>query len=346
MVRRDFPKMNYRVCFEVSEIDQAAWSEFVYNHPQGNIFQTPQMFAAYREDRKYEPLLVVIFDEHNKIDALLAALIQREGRGCIGNLTARSITWGGPLVKNNDPELTAALLNEYDKIAGEKAIYSQFRNLWNFGDLKSIFRDRGYIYEDHLNILVDLTRTKEQLWKEIDSKRRNEIRRAEREGTTVREINDIAEVEECVAILRAVYREAALPFPADSFFSNIYRQLAGKEYIKFFGAFNDNKLIGTMAVFTYKKTIYNWYAGSYKQYYNKYPNDLLPWEVMLWGKQRGFTIFDFGGAGKPGKAYGVRDYKKKFGGEFYHFGRFEKIHKKILYKIGKIGYFFYKYTRR
>ena len=35
----------------------------------------------------------------------------------------------------------------------------------------------------------------------------------------------------------------------------------------------------------------------------------------------------FGGAGKPDKPYGVRDYKLKFGGQLVNWGRFEKVHK-------------------
>ena len=51
----------------------------------------------------------------------------------------------------------------------------------------------------------------------------------------------------------------------------------------------------------------------------------------------GFNQFDFGGAGKPNQHYGVRDYTLKFGGKLVNFGRYEIVHKKHLFKIGKIG---------
>ena len=76
---------------------------------------------------------------------------------------------------------------------------------------------------------------------------------------------------------------------------------------------------------------------NYPEYYNKYPNDLIPWEVFLWGKEHGFELFDFGGAGKPNKPYSVRDYKLKFGGELVNYGRFEKVHKPLLMEMGKTG---------
>jgi len=73
------------------------------------------------------------------------------------------------------------------------------------------------------------------------------------------------------------------------------------------------------------------------------PNDVLPWHIFLWGKQNGFKVFDFGGAGKPNIPYGVRDYKLKFGGKLVNFGRFELIHKPVLYRLGLIGLFLFKF---
>ena len=46
--------------------------------------------------------------------------------------------------------------------------------------------------------------------------------------------------------------------------------------------------------------------------------------------------------GKPNQHYGVRDYKLKFGGKLVNFGRYEIVHKKHLFKIGKIGYYLFK----
>jgi serine/alanine adding enzyme len=111
---------------------------------------------------------------------------------------------------------------------------------------------------------------------------------------------------------------------------------------KIFLAMSEGKIIGTMYVLCFKDVMYDWYAGSFKAYYNKYPNDLIPWEAFLWGKMNGYKYFDFGGAGKPDIPYGVRDYKLKFGGELVNYGRFEKIHKPFLMELGKLGLKTYK----
>ena len=44
------------------------------------------------------------------------------------------------------------------------------------------------------------------------------------------------------------------------------------------------------------------------------------------------------GAGKPDDGgYGVRDFKLKFGGELFEYGRFKHISSKFLYSIGVLG---------
>ena len=101
----------------------------------------------------------------------------------------------------------------------------------------------------------------------------------------------------------------------------------------FFGAYLHDELVGTMYTLCYKGLIYDYFAGSNSIHYKKFPNSLIPWEVMMWGKNNGMILFDWGGAGKPGIPYGVRDYKEQFGGQYVNFGRFEKINKPILFRI-------------
>jgi lipid II:glycine glycyltransferase (peptidoglycan interpeptide bridge formation enzyme) len=325
----------YRI---IKEIDREKWSEFVYNHPYGNIFQTPEMFDVFKETKKNEPIVFAVINiEINKIIGVLVSVIQKEYSGIIGSFTARSIIWGGPLIINSNEEVNKILINYYNKNIKRKAIYSQFRNLWNQESNLKYFESNGCKYEEHLNILIDLKKSEDELWKDVYSKRRNEIRRAKKEGTTVKELKDEHELKESYNILKEVYARASLPLHEWSMFEVAYKILFPKNMIKFFGAFYKNKIIGTIVILCYKDRIYDWYAGSHKEFYNKYPNDLLPWEVFLWGKRNGYKIFDFGGAGKPGQPYGVRDYKKKFGGVFVNFGRFEKIHKPFMMKIGKLG---------
>jgi serine/alanine adding enzyme len=320
-----------------NRIDKDKWSAFVLGHPNGTIFQTPDIFDVYLATKNYEPVVVASTDK-NELNGILVAIIQKEYPGLVGWLTARSIIWGGPLAKENNPEIIASLLEHYDRLVKHKAVYSQFRNLFDMNTASGLFIRLGYYHEEHLNILIDLNPSEEQLWKGIHSKRRNEIRKAEKEGVTVDEINNPDNIRRSYSILKEVYQRAKLPIPDQSLFNNAFKILGSKGYMKVFGAFYQKKLIGTMYVFSYHKRIYDWYAGSFRDYYKKHPNDLIPWVVIKKSKAQGFSVFDFGGAGKPGMPYKVRDYKQQYGGEVMNFGRFEKINQPFIYNISKLAF--------
>ena len=104
---------NYKVVFHLEKIK---WSEFVYNHPNGNIFQTPEMYKVYEATKNYEPVLVAAIDDNKNILGILLAVIQKEYSGLLGNFTARSIIFGGPLIKDNKSEVLDLILQEYNNI--------------------------------------------------------------------------------------------------------------------------------------------------------------------------------------------------------------------------------------
>ncbi len=324
-----------KIITDPSEIDLNKLEKFVYHHPHGNFFQSTKAFLFFKAVDNYEPVLIVALDGEEIVGSLISIVI-REGKGLKGYFSSRCIVWGGPLVKDENPEVYSIILSKLNEIAHKKAIYSQFRNFFALNSIKENFNKQGWLFEEHLNIIVDLSKSDDVLWKEVHSKRRNEIRRAEKEGTSFKVLGNRDELDITYHILKEVYDRAKLPLPGIKFFETAYDILA-PDHFKIFLAINQKKIIGIMYVLCFKGIMYDWYAGSYKAYYKKYPNDLIPWKAFLWGQNNGFNKFDFGGAGKPGIPYGVRDYKKKFGGDFVNYGRFEKIHKPFLFQFGKLG---------
>ncbi len=320
-----------------NEIDREIWERFVHDHPLGTIFQTPMMFEAFQESLNHRPFIFAAM-RGKRIIALLSGVVMRQYSGLFGVMTARAIVWGGPLVEGNDVGIVQQLLQHYNAAMKKGAVYSQFRNLavmeWASPELES----QGFRHEDHLNIILDLGVSEEELWRGIHGKRKNEIRRAQREGTTFVVRDDDEALEQAYDILKEVYRHARLPFPDISLFHAVRSRSRFGSGLKIFSAENRGRMIGVMLALVYKERIFDWYAGAYRSYHNKYPNDLIPWEVMRWGKAHGFRIFDFGGAGRQGIPYGVRDYKKKFGGKQENFGRFEKVHRPLIMRMARIGF--------
>ena len=330
------------VITELTPEKEGDWNEFLQKHPEGNIYQSPGMYSVYRDTPGYDPLVLFTRNPDGVLNGIMLSVRIRSLRGLAGALTSRSVIWGGPLTIRNDSGLVRILFEAYRQNMQSDVIYTQVRNIFPHSNWTAVLEEKGYTWSDHLNILVGLDRPEEEIWKDVHSKRRNEIRRAPREGTIFRPDNSVESLDECYKILKTVYARARHPLPDKKYFGNLHRHLEANQQIRIFTARHTEKIVGCMICLAWESTLYDLYAGSYPEYYNVYPNDLIPWEVFKWGRENGYTRFDFGGAGKPGVPYGVRDYKKKFGGEMIHTGRFECRHRPVLYSLASAGLKTYK----
>jgi lipid II:glycine glycyltransferase (peptidoglycan interpeptide bridge formation enzyme) len=331
---------DYLLIKDPLSLDKKEWIKFIQSNPNGNIFHSPEMFELHNNNKKYECIFISFVDSGGKMQGLLIAFVFKEYKGFAGELTARAIVSGGPLIINNKTEVADLLLTEFDKIGNRKAVYSQFRNLWDISCYKSVFNKEDYEYEDHLNFLFDLRRGEEYLWNNIHPTRKKQINRSIKRGVKTCIVDKLTENElgSCFSILKQVYKAAKLPHPDLVYFLKAFQVLGNNGYLKTILATLRDEIIGFRFFLGYNGILYDWYAGSLPEHHDKYPNDILPWELMKWGITNGFNTFDFGGAGKPGVPYGVRDYKMKFGGELVNFGRYEKVNKPFTMVLAKLGF--------
>ena len=325
--------------------DTKQWSDFVHRHPYGNIFQTPEMAEVYKRTKNYEPITLAVFDgTTDEILAILLAVVIREMGGIMSSFSARSIIQGGPLFIDGEKGIKALkiLMDYYNKIGPKKVLYTQIRNIWDTSQFSSTFNGLGYACEAHLNFLINLTKSKEELWKGLSKKRRNGIRRAEKSGVTIKEIEDKSLIPVLYDLMGDTYANAKVPLADISLFLHVFNKLNQKNIAKFFLATHQDKYIGAIVVLMYNGIIYDWYAGASRNYLQLRPNDILAWHAIEWGTKNGYNAFDFGGAGNPNEEYGVREFKKQFGGEMVNFGRYTKVHSPVKMRIAEKGFKVYR----
>ncbi len=331
------PKIRFET--EFSKIDKEKWRAFVFNHPNGNVFQTPKMFELYVQTPKLIPSIILSIDSKGEIIGCLLSVIQKEYDGLFGQLTVRSVIMGGPLVENNDITVAALMIQEYHKIIKGKAIYSQFRNLFDIIHLHPVFERLNYKSEAHLDTLIDLTLSVEELWNNLHKERRRNVSIAEKSGLVFKVLSVDNQIDELVQLLKVTYKRIRVPLSDEQLFTNAKKVLSDK--VVYFGAYDGEKMVAGQIRLCYKGSVYAWFAGSDANYFSKRPNDFLTWKVLLWAKESEYKVFDFGGAGRPGMLYGVRDYKLKYGGSIVDYGRYEKVHNPLLMCVGKFGYKLY-----
>lgn len=310
------------------EIDHSKWSRFIENHPSGSIFQTPEFFQVCEGTKRYEPYFLAATDKSDQILALLLAVFIREFGGPFGKLSSRSIIQGAPLFLDTNEGRNALkhLMTEYDKTAKRKALYSQIRNLHDATWSQAIFKELGYAYEGHLNYILDLNKSEDELFEALSKERRYGVRKCSKAGISVVEIKEVDGIKRAYSLLEQTYRNAKLPLADISLFESALRLLGPKNMIRIFLAEKEGAPASTIMLLTYKGVIYDWYAGASVEHLDLCPNDLITWHAIRYGMESKASLFDFGGAGKPSERYGVREFKKQFGGRMVNYGRFVKIH--------------------
>lgn len=334
----------YRV-MAARDIDRDEWSKFVRHHAGGSVFQTPEMYDVYEASKGYSPVLAAVADSRGRIVAVFLAALQTFGAAPFAGLSSRVIVHGGPLVLQGAEDCIPLLLQQYELQVRGKALYSQLRNLTDMSGCADVFCALGYEREDHLNVLIDLRSPESVRWSQLKHFRRKNIKRAERAGLIVREMS-AADMNRAMMLLEHLYRRIRLPLPDRSFFEAVSLYCGNVGMARWFGAYLDETMLAFRLVLCYNGRIYDFYAAADEAHGDAQANAYLPWAVCKWGSTMGYSVFDFGGAGKPDVPYGVRDFKVAYGGELVNLGRFTKIHHRVLYGVGVAALSLWRKCRR
>jgi serine/alanine adding enzyme len=223
------------------------------------------------------------------------------------------------------------LNNELEK----KVTYTEFRNFNNVELLKGVFSYQGYNYEEYLNFILPVSSVEANM-KLVKRDKRSQIIKSINLGAEIVEPNNIDQVKEFYLLLRKFYRgKVKKPLPPFCFFEKFYYQ---KELGIYLLIKYKNKIVNGVMAPIFNNTIYDWYGNiSSLEYQETYSGVLSTWATIEYAAKNGLKYVDFLGAGKPSEAYGVREFKAKFGGNLVNYGRFIKINNQTLYNVGKLG---------
>jgi serine/alanine adding enzyme len=324
----------------VRSLEETSWRRFIDEHPESNVFHTPEMFHVFARTKGHRPTLWAVTDGGARVSALLLpvqiTLINRLRR-----LTTRAVVYGSVLYAPGPKgrEALALLVRTYTEQVDGTPLFTELRNLSNLGAVQPILREHGFVYEDYLNYLIDLNRAPEAILQSIGRRTRKNIRRGLRQGEViVEEVEERGQMAACYDLLRQTYRAAKVPLADRSLFEAAFDVLYPKGMVRFTLARVDQTPAATSVELLYKDVVYGWYGGVERAYSSYIPNELLTWHILQWGAESGYRLYDFGGAGKPDEEYGVRDFKAKFGGELVCYGRNTCVRAPALLRLSQWGY--------
>ncbi len=322
-------------------LPEPQWRRFVGRHPDGGIFHTPEMFEVFRRTPGCRPELWAATRD-GEVTALLLPVHVSLARGALlRGFTTRSIVYGSVLCAPGEEGCTGLdrLLATYTRERGPASLFTELRNLADLTAVQPVLRAHGFAYEDHLDYLVDLRGGPEAVFARIGPRTRKNLRQVLRRGAvTVEQARDPQSLAACLELVRRSHLAAHVPLPDPELFRAAFDRLHSSGWIRFSLARVGGVPAAASVDLAFRDTLYGWYGGVDRSFGAYLPGEVLMWEVLRWGAQHGFRVYDFGGAGKPGETYGVRDFKSKFGGTLVCYGRNVRVHSRIRLGVSRSAY--------
>ena len=293
----------------------------------------------------------------DRLTGVIVGYITRERNAIKQYFTRRAIIIGGPLLDEHiSDEALSALLSAVKNLpilnpslkgrtldttkqsplpSGRAGvglpIYIETRNFHDYSRWKEVFETCGFLYQPHYDIHVHCNAQHQ-----MSEQRIRQVKKAFKNGATICEAQSEQEIRDWYRILSQLYREKVrTPLFSEEFFMQFYREGVGKYLL----VKKDDKVIGgMMCPILPGKAIYEWYVcGLDEEYRELSPSVVATHAAIEYAKENGLPLFDFMGAGVPDVPYGVREFKREFGGELVEHGRFLCIRRPLLYWIGKLG---------
>lgn len=324
-----------------SYIDRTEWSKLISSSNTGTWFQTLEAYEFFAAQPKLFRPFAFAVENDGQLRGVCSGYITVEKSAFKQILTRRAIIIGGPALANDATiKEVDALMTSVRKELKSHAIYIETRNFNDYSMWRSAFEAAGFDYLPHLNFHVD-TSSVEVVEANLGKNRKRDIKTTIRDGAFIIEQPTIEQVRQYYAILDNLYRtKVKTPLFLLSFFEALYQHPDGRFLLVGLPKEDGSTDIigGTVCVMQDGKCLYEWFVcGRDGEWKSIFPSSYATYAGIKYAAEHNCPRFDMMGAGTPDEAYGVRDFKARFGGAEVEHGRFLCITKPILYKVGVLG---------
>jgi CelD/BcsL family acetyltransferase involved in cellulose biosynthesis len=331
------PRASFRAAVESSKFQivnlfdewaklQPRWDRFVHEHPKGCVFHTSHMVRVYAAAKGHHPVPLAILGPNGEITALLVSVRVQTLPSPLGNISSRAIFYAEPLCEESarGADALTQLIKEHDARLRRTVLFAEVRPLHDPGIERAILERAGYQYLEYVNYLNDVSQPQDVIWSKLHKSAQRAIRQCRRRGLVVREVPATDAVGQLYPLLKLSYRYSGVPLADRSLFDAAAQELHPLALARFFAVYEGAMPVAMDVMLTFKQRIYFWYGGMERAVAGS-PCSLLRWFELKWASEQGYAICDSGGAGWPNVPYGVRDFKRKFGGALVQYGRYRKV---------------------
>jgi lipid II:glycine glycyltransferase (peptidoglycan interpeptide bridge formation enzyme) len=208
--------------------------------------------------------------------------------------------------------------NLTDNNTGEK-IEIRLSQIDDNEKLKEIVEKKGFIKQVLKGHIITRITNEEDMWKRFHKHTRNDIRKAEKSGIRIVEINNNNEIKAFYKAYVRIMRAFGTPPHSYNFFLNILKE---EDFAYGINCYKDNKMIASNILLFDQKRSYLAFNISNNKYRDYRPNDMLYWETIKFIIHKKIPYFDAGQVDlitqKATREYSLRKFKTKWLGEVYN----------------------------
>ena len=196
--------------------------------------------------------------------------------------------------------------------------------------------------------LLDLTKSEEELLKNMHPKARYNIKIAQRHNVIGEEDNSDEAFEAYIKLTKETTTRQGFYAHTENYHRLQWQVLPhklSKDHLSshLFVAKYNGKILTTWILFVFKDVLYYPYGASSSENREVMASNVMMWEVIRYGKKQGLKQFDMWGAtvANPDRKdpwYGFHTFKEKYGPEHVEFiGSYDLVIKPLLYQGYKIA---------
>lgn len=158
--------------------------------------------------------------------------------------------------------------------------------------------------EKKVEMILMLKDNPEAIWKDLDAKVRNQIRKAEKSDLKA-EIKGKEGLDDFYKVFAVNMRDLGTPVYCKKFFENILKQFP--DNTKIFAVYLGKKVVAASFTVSFKDSLEVPWAASLRQYRKFCPVMLLYWEMIKHSSLEKYRFFDFGRSSHDSGTYKFKE---------------------------------------
>ena len=238
--------------------------------------------------------------------------------------------YNGIISSTENPEFITAFWEAFDAYCQENDIIAEFTRFHPLLNNQRLASPQMKTFYSRHTVSLDLSLSEDDIWmKQISSKNRNMIRKAEKEGITIVESNDYDMFKRLYdGTMTNLHAEDFYFFP-QAYYDEYKETFKGKSMLCL-AMYEGKAIAGSMFMFSEDYAHYH-LSGRNKEYSRYAANNLILWYAICKAKERGCKWFHFGGGTTGEEDDSLLKFKKEFSKTETEFWIGKRVHNQSVY---------------